>query len=78
MLLTLAALGLIANGAKPEVVALAWVLAGVAPFVLLRDFGRSLRFRTPACRPSLAAGFSGGGDPVRHAGVAWMDRQDIR
>ena len=41
VLLTVAALGLIANGAKPELAALTWTLAGVAPFVLLRDLGRS-------------------------------------
>ena len=44
VLLTVAALGLIANGARPELVALTWTLAGVAPFVLLRDFGRSFAF----------------------------------
>ena len=44
VLLTVVALGLIGHGAKPELVALAWALAGVAPFVLLRDFGRSFAF----------------------------------
>ena len=44
VLLTVAALGLIANGARPELVALTWALAGVAPFVLLREFGRSFAF----------------------------------
>ena len=44
VLLTVAALGLIADGARPELAALTWTLAGVAPFVLLRDFGRSFAF----------------------------------
>jgi O-antigen/teichoic acid export membrane protein len=44
LLLTMAAFCLIASGAKPELVSLASVLAGVAPFVLLRDFGRSFAF----------------------------------
>ena len=44
VLLTVAALGLIANGAKPELAALTWTLAGAAPFVLLRDLGRSFAF----------------------------------
>jgi O-antigen/teichoic acid export membrane protein len=44
VLLTVAALGLIANGARLELVALTWALAGVAPFVLLREFGRSFAF----------------------------------
>lgn len=40
----LAALGLAVNGTKPELAALAWTLAGVAPFVLLREFCRSFSF----------------------------------
>ncbi|PWT79263.1 MAG: hypothetical protein C5B58_14005 [Acidobacteria bacterium] len=44
VLLALAALGLIENRARPELVALIWTLAGVAPFVVLRDFGRNFAF----------------------------------
>jgi len=44
MLLTIAGSGLIASGARPELAALTWTLAGAAPFVLLRDFGRSFAF----------------------------------
>jgi O-antigen/teichoic acid export membrane protein len=43
-LLTLAALGLVAHGAKPELAALMWTLAGAAPFIFLREFRRWFAF----------------------------------
>jgi O-antigen/teichoic acid export membrane protein len=38
------ALGLAARDAGPELTAMAWALAAVAPFALLRDFGRRFAF----------------------------------
>ena len=42
-ILAVAAFGLGAHDARPEVV-LTLILAGVAPFVLLREFGRAFAF----------------------------------
>ena len=44
LLLALTALGLFADGAAPEVTAMAWALAAVMPFGLLREFGRRFAF----------------------------------
>jgi O-antigen/teichoic acid export membrane protein len=42
--LAVAALGMSALYARPELVAMAWALAAVAPFALLREFGRRFAF----------------------------------
>jgi O-antigen/teichoic acid export membrane protein len=42
--LAVAAASLSANSALPQLVAVAWALAGVVPFVLLREFGRRFAF----------------------------------
>ena len=42
--LSVIALGLSARGSRPELTAMAWALAGVAPFALLRDFARRFSF----------------------------------
>ena len=42
--LALCALGLSVRGAGPEMVAIAWAMVGVIPFVLIREFGRRYAF----------------------------------
>ena len=44
IVLTMTALGLYADGAGPELMAITWALAGVMPFALLRDFFRRFAF----------------------------------
>jgi len=44
VVLTVAGLALIAEGARPDLAALTLMLAGVAPFAVLRDFGRYFAF----------------------------------
>jgi O-antigen/teichoic acid export membrane protein len=44
VLLAVSALGLFSSGSGPELTAMAWVLAAVAPFALVREFGRRLAF----------------------------------
>ena len=44
IMLAVTALGLFARGAPPEVTAMAWALAAVMPFGLLREFGRRFAF----------------------------------
>ena len=44
VILVMAALGLSAHDAEPALVATTWVLAVVAPFVLLRELGRAFAF----------------------------------
>ena len=42
--LAVLAAAMLANGAAPELVGMTWALAGIAPFVLLREFARRFSF----------------------------------
>src|ERR1700680_2955699 len=53
ILLAVTALGLLARGAPPEVTAMAWALAAVMPFGLLREFGRRFAFTHLQMGPAL-------------------------
>jgi O-antigen/teichoic acid export membrane protein len=44
VVLAVTALGLSASGAEPQLSAMTWTLAGVLPFVLLREFARKFSF----------------------------------
>jgi len=44
LLLTIAALNMLADGARPELTAITWALAGLMPFALFRDFFRRFAF----------------------------------
>jgi O-antigen/teichoic acid export membrane protein/tRNA A-37 threonylcarbamoyl transferase component Bud32 len=44
LVLAVAAVGLSATGAQPELLAMTWALAGVMPFALIREFARRFAF----------------------------------
>ncbi len=58
------------RGAGPELAAVAWVLAGVMPFVLLREFGRRFAFAHLRMAQALALDLAVA--IMQLAGLAWL------
>ena len=70
VILVMAALGLSAHDAEPALVAMTWVLAVVAPFLLLREFGRAFAFAHLQMAQALILDIAVAA--IQFAGLGWL------
>jgi len=70
VVLTSTALGLTAGNIDPKLVAMVWVLAAVAPFALLREFGRQFAFAH--LRTGQALILDAAVATIQLAGLGWL------
>jgi O-antigen/teichoic acid export membrane protein len=70
IVLVMAALGLSAGGARPELLAMSWALAGVMPFALSREFARRFAFAHLKLVQALMLDVAVGG--IQLAALSWL------